>query len=145
MLVNALKQSLSKKAYSFNTLRTSLVQVRMFSTDDAAAEKKVDTDTHTKEEIENGRQEWGVKYDDECLKFEKEWKIISDKIDREQMVYIESELSDLQKKKVDMIADRLLDLNMFEMRYLAASTKQRIQRTSGINPMKLNMDWPSIK
>ena len=140
MLVNALKQRLTARA-----LRPSLAQVRMFSADDSAAEKQVDTETHTKEEIEKGRQEWGIKYDDECLKFEKEWKLISDKIDAEQMVYIESELSELQKKKVDMIADRLLDLNVFEMRYLAASTKQRIERTSGINPLKLNMDWPSIK
>ena len=60
-------------------------------------------------------------------------------------MYLESELSELQKKKVDMLADRVLDLNVFEMRYLAASTKQRILRTSGLNPLKLNMDWPSIK
>ena len=25
--------------------------------------------------------EWGIKYDDECLKFEKEWKVISEKVD----------------------------------------------------------------
>ena len=61
------------------------------------------------------------------------------------MVYIESELSDLQKKKVDMLVEKQLGLNVFEMRYFAASMKQRIQRTSGINPMKLNMDWPSVK
>ena len=61
------------------------------------------------------------------------------------MVYLESELGDLQKKKVDMLADRLLDLNIFELRYLTASMKERIMRTSGINPMKINMDWPSIK
>jgi hypothetical protein len=46
----------------------------MFSADDGAAEKQVDTETHTKEEIEKGQQEWGIKYNDECLKFEKEWK-----------------------------------------------------------------------
>ena len=61
------------------------------------------------------------------------------------MVYLESELGDLQKKKVDMLADRILDLNIFEMRYLHASVGQRLLRTSGINPLKLNMDWPSVK
>ena len=40
--------------------------------------------------------EWGIKYNDECLKFEKEWKIISDKIEAEQRVYLEKELSELQ-------------------------------------------------
>ena len=44
-----------------------------------------------------------------------------------------------------MLVDKQLDLNIFELRYFAASMKQRIQRTSGINPMKLNMDWPSVK
>ena len=46
---------------------------------------------------------------------------------------------------MDLLVDKLLDCNMFEMRYFAMSMKQRIQRTSGINPLKLNMDWPSIK
>ena len=31
------------------------------------------------------------------------------------------------------------------MRYMAMSMKDRIQRTSGINPLKINMDWPSVK
>jgi len=39
----------------------------------------------------------------------------------------------------------MLDLNMFELRYLAVSMKTRMERTSGINPLKLNMDWPSVK
>ena len=58
---------------------------------------------------------------------------------------MDGELSELQKKKVDMITDKLLDLNIFEMRYMALSMKSRVQKTSGINPLKLNMDWPSIK
>ena len=89
--------------------------------------------------------EWGIKYDDECLKFEKEWKEIADKVEEEQNIYIEKELSELQRKKVEMLADKVLDLNVFEMRYLAMACKNRIQKTSGINPLKLNMDWPSIK
>ena len=31
----------------------------------------------TAEELEKGRHEWGIKYNDECLKFEKEWEIIA--------------------------------------------------------------------
>ena len=30
-----------------------------------------------------GAGEWGIKYNDECLKFEKEWKQIADKIEGE--------------------------------------------------------------
>ena len=28
-----------------------------------------------------GEGEWGIKYDDECLKFEKEWKQIADEVE----------------------------------------------------------------
>lgn len=107
----------------------------MFSTDAKPTEK----------ELEQGRAEWGIKYNDECLKFEKEWKIISDKIEAEQRVYLEKELSLLQKSKVDMLADKILDLNLFEMRYMSVQLKERVLKTSGINPLKLNLDWPSIR
>jgi hypothetical protein len=33
-------------------------------------------------------------------------------------MFLESELGDLQKAKVDMLADKLVDLNIFEIRYL---------------------------
>ena len=61
------------------------------------------------------------------------------------MIYLESELSDLQKKKVDMIADKVLDMNIFEMRYFDSLLASKIHKSSGINPMKLNLDWPSLK
>ena len=120
------------------------IAMRAFSSN-AEDGQKTAAETFTKEEIEQGRQEWGIKYDDECLKFQKEWKEVADKIEAEQMVYLESELSELQKKKVDMLADRLLDMNVFEMRYLHASIRQRMLRTSGLDPMKINLDWPSLK
>ena len=61
------------------------------------------------------------------------------------MVYLENELGEYQKKKVDMLVDKVLDLNLFELRYFAAITSTKIKKASGINPMKLNMDWPSLK
>jgi len=59
--------------------------------------------------------------------------------------YLEEELSDIQKKKVDMLVDKVLDLNVFEMQYFQAITKEKVMKTSNINPMKLNLDWPSLK
>ena len=44
-----------------------------------------------------------------------------------------------------MIADKVIDFNVMEHRYFAASIAQRMLRTSGINPLKLNLDWPSVK
>ncbi len=60
-------------------------------------------------------------------------------------MWLEKELTDLQKRKVQMLADKLLDLNIFEMRYFVSVAKEKIQKTSGISPLKLNLDWPSIK
>ena len=61
------------------------------------------------------------------------------------MMYIESELSDMQKKKVDMLCDKVVDMNMVEMRYFHAQIGIRLKRVSGMNLMKLNLDWPSLK
>ena len=55
----------------------------MFSADQAKPEGKEAKGEFTKEEIEKGRAEWGIKYSDEALKFEKEWKLIADKIEKE--------------------------------------------------------------
>jgi hypothetical protein len=60
-------------------------------------------------------------------------------------VYIESELGDLQRSKVDMLADKVVELNLLELRYFQAKISEKVMRSSGINPMKLNLDWPSIK
>ncbi len=44
-----------------------------------------------------------------------------------------------------MLADKLIDMNMFEMRYLAMIMTKKTQQATGMNPMKMNLDWPSIK
>ena len=36
-------------------------------------------------------------------------------------------------------------MNIFEIRYFALCIKKGVQKSSGINPLKLNMDWPSVK
>ena len=51
----------------------------------------------------------------------------------------------MQRRKVEMIADKILDMNIFELRYFSIICKERVQKTSGINPMKMNLDWPSVK
>jgi len=95
--------------------------------------------------LERSRLEWGLKYTDEAFKFEKEWKEIASKVEAEQRVYLEAELGDLQKRKVDMLVDKLLSLNIFEVRYLVATISDKMMKTSGIHPMKINLDWPSLK
>ena len=44
-----------------------------------------------------------------------------------------------------MLADKVLDLNVFELQYFAEMQKERVMRTSGTNPFKMNIDWPSVK
>lgn len=60
-------------------------------------------------------------------------------------MYLESELGELQRKKIEMLVDKLLDMNIYELRYFALISKERVQKTSGINPLKMNLDWPSVK
>ena len=41
----------------------------------------------TDAEAAKAKEEWGEKYSDECFKFEKEWKQISDKIENEYSIH----------------------------------------------------------
>ena len=44
-----------------------------------------------------------------------------------------------------MLVDKVLTLNLFEMRYFQMQLSIRVQQSTGLNPMKVNMDWPSVK
>ena len=78
-------------------------------------------------------------------KFEKEWEIIANAVEEEQNVFLESELGEVQRAKVEMLSDKILSLNVFEHRYLAKVIKSKVQKATGLNPLKMNLDWPSVK
>ena len=99
----------------------------------------------TEDEKKSYREQWGLKFDDECIKFEKEWEQIAMDRDAQQMKALTEELDDESRRKVEFLIDKVLTLNLFEMRYFNANMKERVQRSTGMNPMKINMDWPSIK
>ena len=54
-------------------------------------------------------------------------------------------MSALQKKRVDLITEKVLDLNLFEMRYLTIMMKENLTKNSGFSPFYVNQDWPSKK
>ena len=43
----------------------------------------------TKSELEEGRKQWGIQYNDECLKFEKEWEILAQAVEDKQNAFID--------------------------------------------------------
>ena len=44
-----------------------------------------------------------------------------------------------------MIVDKVLSLNVFELRYFQTQIGIKVQKSTGMNPLKMNLDWPSIK
>jgi large subunit ribosomal protein L7/L12 len=129
-----------------NTFRLTQLAIKQFTGDAQTAKAPAGNIADFPEaEKQKYRDSWGLKYNDECLKFEKEWEKVAEESDLKQNKMIENELDEYQRKKVDFIVDKILSLNIFEMRYLAGQVKTRVQRTTGMNPLKLNMDWPSIK
>lgn len=68
-------------------MRTGLActQAAFFS-EDASQKEEVKAEPANEPsaaEVAENKEEWGIKYDDECLKFEKEWKEISEKVQNE--------------------------------------------------------------
>ncbi|KRW98850.1 Ribosomal protein L7/L12, C-terminal/adaptor protein ClpS-like [Pseudocohnilembus persalinus] len=82
---------------------------------------------------------------DMAAKFQREWEQIAQAKDKQQIQTLTEELSEDQRKKVDLIAKAMLDLNVFESRYLTISLKENIYKSTNIDLMKLNIDWPGIK
>ena len=120
-LANRVVVPLSKRGLRQGLRATQMTNTRIaYFSEEVKEEAKPAAAEPSAAEVEAGRQEWGIKYDDECLKFEKEWQEIAQRVQDENMVYLEAELSDLQKKKVEMLADKVLDMNIFETRYFHA-------------------------
>ena len=44
-----------------------------------------------------------------------------------------------------MLVDKVMDLNLFEMRYYVAKMEIKAAKSTGLSPMKMNLDWPSVK
>ena len=126
-------------------VRLSMISNKNFSTEAAQAKNVDNIPEPTEEEKKKYRDAWGLKYNDEWLKFEKEWEKIAEEKEKSQRAFLDEELDQFQKQQVDLIVSKVLRFNMFEMRYFASQIKDRVQRTSGMNPLKLNMDWPSVK
>lgn len=61
------------------------------------------------------------------------------------MAALSEELSEVQRKRVEVLAQALLDLNVFELRYFSTIMRDKIWKTTGVNPLKINLDWPSLK
>ncbi len=53
------------------------------STNGATSARYFSAAQPSQEELAKNREEWGEKYSDECFQFEKEWKQIADKIEKE--------------------------------------------------------------
>ena len=71
---------------SIRAAAISKQQIRFFSaTEEAAAE----TPEPTQAEKEEGRKQWGIQYNDECLKFEKEWETIAKAVEDKQSTFID--------------------------------------------------------
>ena len=126
-------------------VRLSMIANKNFSTEATQAKNVDNIPEPTEEEKKKYRDAWGLKYNDEWLKFEKEWEKIAEEKEKSQRAFLDEELDQFQKQQVDLIVSKVLRFNMFEMRYFASQIKDRVQRTSGMNPLKLNMDWPSVK
>jgi len=85
------------------------------------------------------------KMEDLAFKFEREWKQIYDERNTQQLGELAKELTENQRKRVDLLAQALLELNVFELRYFSTAIRDKVYKTSGINPLKLNLDWPVVK
>ncbi|KAL4429298.1 hypothetical protein ABPG74_002284 [Tetrahymena malaccensis] len=94
----------------------------------------------TKDQIAKDEQ-----YQELAFKFEREWQKIQRETEDKQRQALDAELTPAQKKRVEFIADAFIELNIMEIRYLNHTLKERLIKTTGLSPLKVNIDWPSLK
>uniref|UniRef100_A0A7S3KH49 Large ribosomal subunit protein bL12 C-terminal domain-containing protein n=1 Tax=Euplotes crassus TaxID=5936 RepID=A0A7S3KH49_EUPCR len=99
----------------------------------------------TEEEKQKYRDAWGQKFQDEVVMHQKEWEELTRVSDDNRMSQLSDQLSEPSKRKCEFLADRILEFNPFEARYLSGVVYEKVKRNTDYNPLKLNMDWSSIK
>lgn len=62
-----------------------------------------------------------------------------------QLKSLETELSEQQRKRVKLLTDAYLDLNINEVRYFNSILRNRVHATSGIDLSLAKPDWPAFK
>lgn len=55
------------------------------------------------------------------------------------------ELTDLQKKRVELLVDQMRTFTKQEYRYFAVILKEKLFMSTGLNVTELNMHWPAFR
>lgn len=78
-------------------------------------------------------------------KFEREWKRLYE--EKRQIDYSKTidHLNEHQKKKVEFLVKHTQKLNLQERQYFAIKIRDQILKTTGLNPLKVNANWPQFQ
>jgi len=95
------------------------------------------------EAFKTGDQE---KYGKFVEQFQERWNRLAAACDADaESSVIDTDLTDLQKEKVDFLISKSLELGALEMRYLDARIAYYKQRDFGVTPYTLGHDWPNLQ
>ncbi len=62
-----------------------------------------------------------------------------------QQAYVSEFLSDMQKQRSEMLADKMAQLNPFEVQYVLKLLNDRFRSLTTLDLVNLNASWPAIK
>jgi hypothetical protein len=60
------------------------------------------------------------------------------------MKRVKEELTTHQKKFIDMVSDKVSNLNIYQFKYFNQKLENQLKETRNITPIRLNMDFPSV-
>lgn len=82
---------------------------------------------------------------DSASGYVEEWQKVYEQRTASQQAELEQHLTPNQKKRLDLLSQALLEMDKEEVKYFTTLVRDRIFKSSGINPLKLNVDWPTLK
>lgn len=96
--------------------------------------------------LNEGKQDREDHYEDLTLKFDREWNRVYQESPRaEQIGDVKKVITEIQKKRVELLAQSILELNMDETRYFTANLRSNIFRKSGVNSERSNIAWKDVQ
>jgi ribosomal protein L7/L12 len=116
-----------------------------FTPDPKMKEKLQEKAKEILEEQKKAEEQWGKTFDEQCFHYEKEWEKIAKAKEQEQFKALTEELTEEARAKIDFVVDKLMELNILELKHLSVNLDTRYRKSVGISPITLNTEWPDIK
>ena len=88
----------------------------------------------------------GQRFQDIAFKFEEQWQTMIGENNEANLKELKNQMTENQRKRIDMIASALVELDFNELKYFELLMGERARKNDkDISLMSLYTDWPQVR